>query len=62
MDTESNAREDATADAEEVEEVEEVEGAVCVSPGLPEAEAAGLDETADESVDEGRDMGSPPAA
>ncbi|MFF7843329.1 hypothetical protein ACFZC6_31720 [Streptomyces ossamyceticus] len=61
MDTESNAREDATADAEEVEEVE---GAVCVSPGLPEA--AGLDETADEtadeSVDEGRDMGSPPAA
>ncbi|MEV4867428.1 hypothetical protein [Streptomyces ossamyceticus] len=59
MDTESNAREDATADAEEVEEVE---GAVCVSPGLPEAEAAGLDETADESVDEGRDMGSPPAA
>jgi hypothetical protein len=56
VDTESHAREDAIADAEEVE------GAVCVSPGLPEAEAAGLDETADESVDEGRDMGSPPAA
>jgi hypothetical protein len=59
VDTESHAREDAIADAEEVEGVE---GAVCVSPGLPEAEAAGLDETADESVDEGRDMGSPPAA
>jgi hypothetical protein len=50
------------ADGKEAEEAEGDEEAVCMSPGLFEAEAAGLDETADESVDEGRDMGSPPAA
>lgn len=55
---EPDAREGGIADGEEVEEVEGNEGAACVSPGLPEAEVAGMDE----SVDEGRDMGSPPAA
>ncbi|MFF7262136.1 hypothetical protein ACFZCL_17885 [Streptomyces sp. NPDC008159] len=61
-DTEPDAREGGIADGKEAEEAERGEGAECVSPGLPEAEAVGMDESVDESVDEGRDMGSPPAA
>ncbi|SPF03743.1 hypothetical protein SMA5143A_4527 [Streptomyces sp. MA5143a] len=75
-DTEPDAHEGGIADGKETdgaEEAERDEGPevdVCVSPGLPEAEAVGVDERADESadesvdesMDEGRDMRSPPAA